>query len=96
LVRTRSGGAYVHASLLLGDGCRKDAAGLHDHSGHQLPEQPRPKLCHPEDWLDATRLAPVPHRQVVLTISIRLRTYCFYRRRLLVTNSGFRPDGTCV
>jgi len=28
-------------------------------------------------------LAPVPHRQVVLTIPKRLRAYCLYRRRLL-------------
>jgi hypothetical protein len=34
-------------------------------------------------WLDTTLLAPVPHRQVVLTIPKRLRTYCLYRRRLL-------------
>jgi len=34
-------------------------------------------------WLDATLLAPVPHRQVVLTIPKRLRAYCLYRRRLL-------------
>ncbi len=30
-----------------------------------------------------TRLAPVPHRQVVLTIPTRLRAYGLYRRRLL-------------
>ncbi len=34
-------------------------------------------------WLDTTRLAPVPHRQVVLTIPKRLRASCLYRRRLL-------------
>ncbi len=34
-------------------------------------------------WLDTTRLAPVPHRQVVLTIPKRLRGCCLYRRRLL-------------
>jgi len=34
-------------------------------------------------WLDTTLLAPVPHRQVVLTIPKRLRAYCLYRRRLL-------------
>ncbi|MCC6774946.1 MAG: transposase zinc-binding domain-containing protein [Gemmatimonadaceae bacterium] len=34
-------------------------------------------------WLDTTLLAPVPHRQVVLTIPTRLRAYCLYRRRLL-------------
>ena len=34
-------------------------------------------------WLDTTLLAPVPHRQVVLTIAKRLRAYCLYRRRLL-------------
>jgi hypothetical protein len=34
-------------------------------------------------WLDSTLLAPVPHRQVVLTIPKRLRAYCLYRRRLL-------------
>jgi hypothetical protein len=28
-------------------------------------------------------LAPVPHRQVVLTIPKRLRADCWYRRRLL-------------
>jgi hypothetical protein len=95
-------------------------------------------------WLDSTLLAPVPHRQVVLTIPKRRRAYCRYRRRLLgeiarvaartltaairtligerdlavgivaclqthgsrahwhlplhllVTDGGFRPDGTCV
>ena len=34
-------------------------------------------------WLDTTLLAPLPHRQVVLTIPKRLRAYCLYRRRLL-------------
>jgi hypothetical protein len=34
-------------------------------------------------WLDTTLLAPVQHRQVVLTIPKRLRAYCLYRRRLL-------------
>jgi len=34
-------------------------------------------------WLVPTRLAPVPHRQVVLTIPKRLRAYGRYRRRLL-------------
>lgn len=34
-------------------------------------------------WLDTTLLAPVPQRQVVLTIPKRLRAYCLYRRRLL-------------
>ena len=34
-------------------------------------------------WLDTTLLAPVPHRQVVLTIPKRLSTYGLYRRRLL-------------
>ena len=34
-------------------------------------------------WLDTTLLAPVPHRQVVLTIPTRLRAYCLDRRRLL-------------
>ena len=34
-------------------------------------------------WLDTTLLAPVPHRQVVLTIPKRLRASCLYRRRLL-------------
>ena len=34
-------------------------------------------------WLDTTLLAPVPHRQVVLTIPKRLRAYCRIRRRLL-------------
>ena len=34
-------------------------------------------------WLDTTLLAPVPHRQVVLTIPKGLRAYCLYRRRLL-------------
>ena len=33
--------------------------------------------------MDTTLLAPVPHRQVVLTIPKRLRAYCLYRRRLL-------------
>lgn len=35
------------------------------------------------EWLDTSLLAPVPHRQVVLTIPKRLREYCLYRRRLL-------------
>ena len=57
-------------------------------------------------WLDETLLAPVPHRQVVLTIPKRLRPYCLYRRALLgdlarlaarvVTDGDFRPDGTFV
>jgi len=34
-------------------------------------------------WLDATLLAPVPHRQVVRTIPKRLRASCLYRRCLL-------------
>jgi hypothetical protein len=34
-------------------------------------------------WLEESLLAPVPHRQVVLTIPKRLRAYCLYRRRLL-------------
>ena len=34
-------------------------------------------------WLDETLLAPVPHRQVVLTLPKRLRAYCLYRRALL-------------
>jgi len=34
-------------------------------------------------WLDATLLASVPHRQVALTIPKRLRAYCLDRRRLL-------------
>jgi len=34
-------------------------------------------------WLDTTLLAPVPHRQVVMTIPKRLRAYRLYRRRLL-------------
>jgi hypothetical protein len=34
-------------------------------------------------WLEDTLLAPVPHRQVVLTIPKRLRAYCLYRRSLL-------------
>jgi hypothetical protein len=34
-------------------------------------------------WLDATLLASVPHRQVVLTLPKRLRANCLYRRRLL-------------
>lgn len=33
--------------------------------------------------LDEALLAPVPHRQVVLTIPKRLRPYCLYRRALL-------------
>jgi hypothetical protein len=32
-------------------------------------------------WLETTLFAPVPHRQVVLTIPKRLRAYCLYRRR---------------
>ena len=34
-------------------------------------------------WLEDTLLADVPHRQVVLTIPKRLRTWCLYRRSLL-------------
>jgi hypothetical protein len=34
-------------------------------------------------WLEETLLAPVPHRQVVLTIPKRLRAYCLCRRSLL-------------
>ena len=34
-------------------------------------------------WLEETLLAPVPHRQVVLTIPKRLRPWCLYRRALL-------------
>ena len=34
-------------------------------------------------WLDTTLLAPVPHRQVVLSIPRRLRASCLYRRRRL-------------
>ncbi|MGI8842565.1 MAG: transposase zinc-binding domain-containing protein [Gemmatimonadaceae bacterium] len=34
-------------------------------------------------WLEETLLAPVPHRQVALTIPKRLRTWCLYRRALL-------------
>ena len=34
-------------------------------------------------WLEESLLAPVPHRQVVLTIPKRLRTWCLYRRALL-------------
>ena len=30
------------------------------------------------EWLDTSLLAPVPHRQVVLTIPKRLRAYCLY------------------
>ncbi len=32
---------------------------------------------------DQTLLAPVPHRQVVITLPKRLRAYCLYRRPLL-------------
>ena len=34
-------------------------------------------------WLEETLLAAVPHRQVVLTIPKRLRTWCLYRRAIL-------------
>ncbi|MEO5580857.1 MAG: transposase zinc-binding domain-containing protein [Gemmatimonadaceae bacterium] len=34
-------------------------------------------------WLEETLLAPDPHRQVVLTIPKRLRTWCLYRIALL-------------
>lgn len=34
-------------------------------------------------WLDETLLAPVPHRQIVLTIPKRLRAYCLFRRSRL-------------
>ncbi len=39
-------------------------------------------------WLDTTLLAPVPHRQLVLTIPKRLRACCLYRRRLLGEVAG--------
>jgi len=114
----------------------------------RLGRAPVPPHCHAKrlaiwtHWLDTTLLAPVPHRQVVLTIPKRLHAYCVYRRRLhdaiarvaartvtaairtltgerelavgivaclqthgsranwhphlLVTDGGFRPDGTFV
>ena len=34
-------------------------------------------------WVEETLLAAVPHRQVLLTIPRRLRTWCLYRRALL-------------
>ena len=34
-------------------------------------------------WLQTTVLAPVPHRQVVLTLPKRLRPWCLHRRALL-------------
>jgi hypothetical protein len=45
-------------------------------------------------WLDTTLLAPVPHRQVVLTIPKRLCEYCLYRRRLLGEIDGTPPPAT--
>jgi hypothetical protein len=49
-------------------------------------------------WLDTTLLAPVPHRQVVLTIPKRLRAYCLYRRRLLgeIARAAARTVTTAV
>ena len=41
------------------------------------------RLVHWTLWLDETLLAPVPQRQVVLTIPKRLGAYCLYRRALL-------------
>ena len=92
----RRGDACTHASLLaFACECRDVSP-----SGHAS------RLAVWTQWLDATLLAPVPHRQVVLTIPRRLRAYCLYRRRLLgeiarvahllVTDGGFRPDGTFV
>ena len=55
----------------------------------RVHRQPGVEQCHAKrlairtQWLDTTLLAPVPHRQVVLTIPKRLRAYCLYRRRLL-------------
>lgn len=34
-------------------------------------------------WMEETLFAPVPHRQVVLTIPKRLRAWCLHRRKLL-------------
>jgi len=42
-------------------------------------------------WLDQTLLAPVPHRQVVLTLPKRLRAYCLYRRPCSATWPGSPP-----
>lgn len=42
-------------------------------------------------WLDDTPLAPVPHRQVVLTLAKRLRVYCLYRRAARGLAPGRRP-----
>jgi len=49
-------------------------------------------------WLDATLLAPVPHRQVVLTIPKRLRASCLYRRRLPgeIARVAARPDTAAI
>lgn len=53
-------------------------------------------------WLEETLLADVPHRQVVLTVPKRLRPYFLSlanwhpHLHLLVTDGGFRPDGTFV
>ncbi len=47
------------------------------------PSCPPKRLAIWTQCLDTTLLAPVPHRQVVLTIPKRLRAYGLYRRRLL-------------
>ncbi|WP_434479315.1 IS91 family transposase [Gemmatimonas sp.] len=50
---------------------------------HFCPSCHAKRLAIWTQWLDTTLLAPVPHRQVVLTIPKRLRAYGLYRRRLL-------------
>jgi hypothetical protein len=42
-------------------------------------------------WLEETLLAPVSHRQVVLTVPKRLRPYFLYDRTLLGELPGSRP-----
>ena len=55
---------------------------FHDQ-GYFCPSCHAKRLAIWTQWLDTSLLAPVPHRQVVLTIPTRLRAYCLYRRRLL-------------
>jgi hypothetical protein len=50
---------------------------------HFCPSCHAKRLAIWTQWLDTTLLAPVPHRQVVLTIPKRLRAYGLYRRRPL-------------
>ena len=52
-------------------------------AGTSVPDCHAKRLVIWTQWLDTTLLAPVPHRQVVLTLPKRLRASCLFRRRLL-------------